>query len=102
MLCYVGKATEIFIFIMVVIVITSLVIGIIIIGRNNNRSKSRNCSSEGCSIFGDFHPPPVQMSFASLPNSNPSDPTVSSTTGSLPVTASTAGNFSASTAIDVA
>ncbi|MFS7955477.1 hypothetical protein Hanom_Chr07g00643121 [Helianthus anomalus] len=101
MLCYVGKATEIFIFIIVVIVITSLVIGIIIIGRNN-RSKSRNCSGEGCSISSDFHPPLVQMSFASLPNSNLSDPAVSSTTGSLPVTASTAGNSSASIAIDVA
>ncbi|XP_021986434.1 allergen Asp f 7 homolog [Helianthus annuus] len=41
--------------------------------------RKRLISGEGCSISGDFHPPPVQMPFASLPNSNPFDPAVSST-----------------------
>ncbi|KAI3714125.1 hypothetical protein L1987_72715 [Smallanthus sonchifolius] len=80
MMCYVGKATKIFIFIVAVIVVTGLVVGLSILGRNIH-PKSHKCSGDECSISDSDYspPPPFQIPFPSLPNYNPSDPTASST-----------------------
>ncbi|KAI3728847.1 hypothetical protein L6452_17491 [Arctium lappa] len=79
-MCYIGKATKIFIFIVAAIVVTGLVVGFGLFGRNIHQ-KSPKCSGEYCSISDYSPPPPVQFPFPSVtvPNaSNPSDPTVNS------------------------
>ncbi|KVI04160.1 hypothetical protein Ccrd_017532 [Cynara cardunculus var. scolymus] len=78
-MCYVGKATKIFIFIITVLVITGLVIGFSVI-RRTIHPKSHKCSGESCfqSEFYPPPPPPLEMPISSAPDpnaSNPSDPT---------------------------
>nr|GEZ06951.1 proline-rich receptor-like protein kinase PERK2 [Tanacetum cinerariifolium] len=75
-MCYVGKATKIFIFIISVIAITGLVVGFGFIRHNTHPSKSHQCSSGDDCLFSGYSPPPppsAQLPFPSLPN--PSDQT---------------------------
>ncbi|KAJ9550188.1 hypothetical protein OSB04_014233 [Centaurea solstitialis] len=70
-MCYVGKATKIFIFIITVLVVTGLIVGIGVL-RRTIHPKSHKCSGDSC-YQSDFFPPPPLPEFPI--SSNPSDPT---------------------------
>ncbi|KVH95951.1 extensin-like [Cynara cardunculus var. scolymus] len=89
-MCYIGKATKIFIFIVAAIVVTGLVVGFGLFGRNIH-PKSHKCTGEYCSLPDYSPPPPLQFPFPSVtvPNaSNPSDPTFNSDAPPPPPSAS--------------
>ncbi|KAL6504691.1 hypothetical protein OROHE_023449 [Orobanche hederae] len=47
-MCYVGKATKIFVFIVAILVITGLVLGFTLLRHHGIRKKSNNCDSDSC------------------------------------------------------
>lgn len=75
-MCYIGKATKIFIFLITVLVITGLVLGFSVL-RRSLHLKSHKCSGESCSQSDFYPPPPLEFPLPSTPDpnaSNSSDP----------------------------
>ncbi|KAI3736256.1 hypothetical protein L6452_15794 [Arctium lappa] len=70
-MCYIGKATKIFIFIITVLVITGILIGFTVL-RHTIHPKSHKCSGDSC-YQSDFYPPPPSPEIPI--STNPSDPT---------------------------
>ncbi|KAJ0668055.1 hypothetical protein HanPI659440_Chr17g0684701 [Helianthus annuus] len=71
-MCYVGKATKIFIFLITVLLITGLLLGFGVL-RHKIHLNSHNCSGDSCSQ-SDLYPPPVDFPITSTPDSGASNP----------------------------
>lgn len=77
-MCYVGKATKIFIFIVTVLVVTGLILGFGLL-RHHNQKRENDCSGDSCdqnqyqNPIGNT-PPTPNNPISSLPISTPSQP----------------------------
>lgn len=94
-MCFVGKATKIFIFLITVVVITGLVFGFGIL-RHTIHPKSHKCSDQSCSQSHFYPPPPMpEFPIPSSPDPNainsppPPPPSSGSTTDFSPPPAAT-------------
>ncbi|KAM0049463.1 hypothetical protein Hdeb2414_s0008g00286251 [Helianthus debilis subsp. tardiflorus] len=72
-MCYVGKATKIFIFLIIVLLITGLLLGFGVL-RHKIHPNSHNCSADSCSQSDLNPPPPVDFPITSTPDSGASNP----------------------------
>ena len=74
-MCYVGKATKIFIFIVTVLVVLGLVLGFGLL--RHGLQKTHKCFGDSCQSSSSFYSPPAPVVFSpgfgpSNPNPNPS------------------------------
>ncbi|XP_057796611.1 leucine-rich repeat extensin-like protein 1 [Salvia miltiorrhiza] len=86
-MCYVGKATKIFVFIVAILVITGLVLGFTLLRHHGIRKKSHDCYSDSCAETAPIvFPAPDSNPSSAAPNpsgnSNPPPPPQSESSGS--------------------
>ncbi|XVF66954.1 hypothetical protein PTKIN_Ptkin10aG0081300 [Pterospermum kingtungense] len=73
-MCYVGKATKIFIFIVTVLVVSGLILGFGLF--RHGLHKSHKCSGDSCSVFPNpMTPPPSSSSYLPSPAIGSNQPT---------------------------